>query len=236
MLVKHKLPLGRPRLKTRRIARHSTEIAIMQPIHNVVVLANTRPALLIRLPKRMRSQRRRGPLLHTRKIIRIHEPRADEQDIADLDIPALCLGTDVDSLRLATRSQVRQADFVPLVRIVGSAGVAPVVEQDPAAADAVYVPVVDAAFVRAGGRTVDVGASAAIVEGCGRGVGDVAEAVPLCPGLRVERVDVVVGVVREEGLDGVLEWLAAKGRNGWNVERETGEVSWVRRFWILPYL
>jgi hypothetical protein len=88
-------------------------------------------------------------------------------------------------------------------------GVGSVIEQDPASGDTVLGPVVYAAF-EVGGWACDVGAFGAVVEGCCGRVGEVTEAVPLGPGLGVEVVDVVVGVVFGEGLDLVLKGFAVE--------------------------
>lgn len=69
------------------------------------------------------------------------------------------LGPDVDALGLAAFLEIRERDAVRFVWVVVDAvgfGVAPVVEEDAAAGNAVLGPVVDAAFV-VGGRADNVG-------------------------------------------------------------------------------
>lgn len=50
---------------------------------------------------------------------------------------------------------------------------------------------------------------------------DVAEPVPLSPGLRIEAVEVIVGEAGSQGFDGVLEGRSAEGRGCGDVEGET---------------
>jgi hypothetical protein len=61
-----------------------------------------------------------------------------------------------------------------------------------------------------------------IVEATRAGVREVSEAVPLRPGLRVERVQVVIGDVLMKRFDLVFETLASKGGLCRDIEREAG--------------
>ena len=67
---------------------------------------------------------------------------------------------------------------------------------------------------------VEIAGFSAVVEGLSGDVRHVAEAIPLCAGLRVHGVEVVVGYVFVQGFDGVLECFAAEGWLEWDVERE----------------
>jgi hypothetical protein len=70
---------------------------------------------------------------------------------------------------------------------------------------------------------VDVGARAAVVELPRGDVRDVAEAVPLCAALGVERVEVVVGEAGGQGFDRVVERLAAEAGDFGDVQGEAGQ-------------
>ena len=166
--------MARPRLKTRRIPRHRGEVAIMQPVDNPLFLRHPRPPLSIIDPKLMRPQRHPRPLVRRLAVIRLHKPTADEQDIADLDIAALCLRMDIDALVFAAVVQLFERDGVVVVGVVldaFSVRVGAVVEEDAAAGDAVLGPVVDGAFV-VRFRSEDVGAVRVVVEGAGCEVGE----------------------------------------------------------------
>jgi len=150
-----------PALKGRRVARYRREVAVVQPVEHGLLLLDARPLDAPRLGAVLqvhRAQRGRGPLLGGQLVIPLDPARADQQDVADLDVAALRLRADVDPLRLAAFPQLLEGDGVAEVRVVGDAvgfGVSPVVEEDAAAGDAVVGPVVDAAFeVGVGARDV----------------------------------------------------------------------------------
>jgi hypothetical protein len=123
---------------------------------------------------------------------------ADEEHVADLDVAALSCGANVDALVLTALVQLFPGDRVVVEGVVVDAlfaRVAAVVEEYPAAGDAVVGPVVDRAFV-VGGWAEDVGAFGldtasviafytmvgcvyAIVERPRWSVGEVPEAIPL---------------------------------------------------------
>lgn len=143
--------MRRPRLKRWRIATNSREIRIMQPIQNLLLLAHAciPQSILTILPRPM-PQRDFRILLWARTIIRLLPAATDKQHIAGLDVTALRSGSDVYALVDATLVQVLPGNRIVVVRVVVDAffvRVAPVVEQDAAAGDAVLGPVVDGAFV-----------------------------------------------------------------------------------------
>lgn len=109
-------------------------------------------------------------------MIGLHEAASNEQDIPDPDVPALCLGPDVDALVFATLIQLFEADGVVVVWIVLDTllvGISAVIKQDTPARDAMFGPVMDGAFV-VGLGTEDVFAVGVVVEGPGWDVGELA--------------------------------------------------------------
>jgi len=86
---------------------------------------------------------------------------ADEEHVAGLDDAALGRGPDVEALVRAAGSELGPRygmRGVGIVSYVLGVGVGPVVEEDPAACDAVGCPVVYGAFVWVGAWTGDVAA------------------------------------------------------------------------------
>jgi hypothetical protein len=83
------LPLTRPRLKSRRIARDSCKVAIMKPINNFILLAQPGPTLRIIRAMDMGSQPQDCALILRLRVIRLDEAGPHEQDIPDLDVAAL---------------------------------------------------------------------------------------------------------------------------------------------------
>lgn len=143
--------MRRPRLKRRRIPRHTRKITIMQPIQHFRLLLHPRilePILAIQArPMAQRGSRALGIRL---AVVRLLPARADEEHVADFDVAALSGGADVDSLVFAAGVELVKGDGVVVEGVVGDAffvGVAAVVEEDAAAGDAVLGPVVDGAFV-----------------------------------------------------------------------------------------
>lgn len=115
--------------------------------------------------------------------------------------------------------------------------VRPVIKQHPSSANTMVRPVVDGAAVLVRLRAIDLGSRGAIVEVTRLDVGHVPEPVPLRAALRVQRVDVIVGVTGGDGLDGVFEGLAGEGGNGRDVQREAeGGVSMDVFGRRMPYL
>lgn len=84
----------------------------------------------------------------------------DEQHVAGFDVAALSCGPDIDALVFTAVVEVFEGDGVVVVGVVSDSffvGVASVVEEDAAAGDAMFSPVVDRAFV-VGMRARDVAA------------------------------------------------------------------------------
>jgi len=208
----------RPALERRRITAHRTKITVMQPINHLRLLLHARPGPVL-------ASRELGVLQRRARIVVLDPAGADKEDIAGLDGAALRGRSDVEALPLAHLDEVVVRDGVArrgVVFDVVGFGVRFVVEQDAAAREPVLAPQVDAALVRllvAGG---EIGVVRVVVECRRRLVGDVAEAVPLCAGLGVHVVDVVVGFSLVQRLDLMVEHLASErglgGHVRWQVE------------------
>lgn len=143
-----------PTLKRRRVARHRRKVAIMQPVEHSVLLLDAGPALIGAV-----ARGRGAPGLVAQRGVVLDEARAHEQNVAGTHVAALRGGADVEPLRGGAGAQVRQADGVRRVGVVGdavAARIVPVVEEHGAAGDAVRGPVVDAVAV-VGVRAFDVG-------------------------------------------------------------------------------
>jgi len=107
-------------------------------------------------------------------VICLDEAAADEQDISDPDIPALCLRADVDALIFAALVQFFETDGIVVVGIVLDSllvGISAVIEQNTSSGNAVFGPVVDGAFV-VGFGAEDVFAMGVVVEGTGGNMGE----------------------------------------------------------------
>lgn len=77
------------------------------------------------------SERGGGAFLGGELVVPLDPARADQEDVADLDVAALGFGADVDALGLAAFAELFVGDGVAEVGVVGDAvgfGVAPVVE------------------------------------------------------------------------------------------------------------
>lgn len=81
-------------------------------------------------------------------------------------------------------------------------------------------PVVNAALMPILIRAVDIGSYGSVIKLCSGDMCDMAEAVPLCPRLGVQSVDVVVGQRGDERLDVVLEGLALESWDLWFIQRK----------------
>ena len=161
-----------PSLKSRRVSRHGREIAVVQPVENLLLLPDARPPLTVVRSDRMRPQRHPFRFFWRLAVIRLDEAAPDEQDISNPDVPTLGLWPDVDPLILTALVQFFETDGVVVVWIVLDAllvGIAAIVEQDASTGNAVFGPVVDGAFVISL-RAEDVFAVRVVVEGSGRDV------------------------------------------------------------------
>ena len=139
-----------PGFKSRRISRHSGEIAVVQPVEHPLLLPNAGPPLTVVRPDRMWPQRHLRPILGRLAVIRLDEAAADEQDISDPDVAALRLRPDVDALIFAALVQLFETDGIVVVRVVLDSllvRISAVIEQDAPTGNAVFGPVVDGAFV-----------------------------------------------------------------------------------------
>lgn len=97
--------MRRPRLKSWRVAAYCSEIAIMQPIQDLLLLGDagiTRAILAIR-PVPCRSLR---PILIGLAVIRFLPAAANEQHITDPDVSALRCWPDVNPLILSALVQL----------------------------------------------------------------------------------------------------------------------------------
>lgn len=153
-------------------------------------------------------------------VVVLHPAGPDEQQVAGLDVAAGAGGSDVEVLPFAARHELVVGDGEGRRRVVPDAfagGVAPVVEQDAPPGHAVFAPFVYGAFVRVEVWAAEVGVFCVVVEGCCWLVRDVAEAVPLRPGLRVHDVDIVVGPAFGDRTEFVFEGGPAEGGLGWDV-------------------
>lgn len=99
-------------------------------------------------------------------MIRLDEAAADEQDISDPDVSALCLRPDVDALVFATLVQLFETDGIVVERVVLDSllvRIPAVIKQDAPTGNAVFGPMVDGAFV-VGFRADDVFAVSVVVK------------------------------------------------------------------------
>lgn len=111
------------------------------------------------------TQRRLGPILIALAVICFFPAAAHKQHVAGFDVAALSNRPDVDALVFAAAVKLLPGNRVVVIRIVVDAlfvRVASVVEEDAAACDAVFGPVVNRAFV------VGAGASDVTAFGLGR--------------------------------------------------------------------
>jgi hypothetical protein len=141
----------RPRLKRRRIARHRREIAIVQPVQNLLFLAHARVALAVFpvLPCAV-SERSFRSVFVAFVVIRFFPATTDEEHVAGLDVAALSSRANVDALVLTALVQLLPGNRVVVIRVVVDAflvRVASVVEEDSSSRDTMLGPVVDRTFV-----------------------------------------------------------------------------------------
>ena len=87
-----------PRFKSRRIARNSCKVAIVDPIQNTFFLCNTRPSLSIIFTDSVRSSGKSSAFIRRFRVVRLDETTTDEKEIANLDVSALGLWPDVNAL------------------------------------------------------------------------------------------------------------------------------------------
>lgn len=84
---------NRPRLKGRRVTRHSRKIAIMQPVTDGRFARQSSKAQVIVGPRCCCMS-----LFGTELAVPIHEARAHEKDVSDANVAALGLRAEVDTL------------------------------------------------------------------------------------------------------------------------------------------
>jgi len=93
---------GGPPLESRRIPSHRRKIAVVKPIQDGLLLFQTGVALSIRGGiDGVFSQGESVALLGRRLVVLRHKAGADEEHVADFDVPSLGGGADVDALGLA---------------------------------------------------------------------------------------------------------------------------------------
>lgn len=139
--------MRRPRLKGRRITRNSRKVAIMQPIQNLLFLAQSRKCVSICpcLPGIM-GHRSFDSLFIGLSVICFFPAASNEKHVSGFDVAALSCGPDVDALVLSALVEMFEGDGVVVVGVIDDSffvGVASVVEEDAAAGDAVVSPVVN---------------------------------------------------------------------------------------------
>lgn len=110
--------MTRPGLESRCIPRHRSEIAIVQPINNPLLLTEPSIALPIVLTERVFAQRQGLGLLAWQAVVALDEAAADEEDIADFDVAALRRRADVDALVFAAVVELFVAYGVVFVGVV----------------------------------------------------------------------------------------------------------------------
>lgn len=138
----------------------------MQPIQHSLLLCHSSPPLSIINTNHVRSCGKFSPLVRRLALICFNETTTNEQQITNLDIPALSLRTYVDALILATLVQFLERYGIVIVRVVLDTllmCVTAVVEQDASTGDSMFGPVVDGTFV-VGFGAYDVIATGVVVE------------------------------------------------------------------------
>ena len=212
----------RPALKRGRIAPNGRKVAVVQPIFHGFLLLHAHPLCFAAVSLTGSAEGEAFRLLGRAFVVVLDPAAADEEDVADLDVATLRRGTDVNALVLAYCDEVVVADRVGCCAVVLDAlavGVAPVVEEDAPAREAMIRPVMDAALV-VRSRSDDVLLMRIVVESLRWDVCEVAESVPLCAGLGVHVVCVVVADSVKDSEDLVFELLAVEGWLCWDVEWE----------------
>jgi hypothetical protein len=91
----------------------------MEPVDHRVGGGHPGPELLVLGSKAVRAQRGGEALGVAEGVVGVDEAGADEQDVADLDVPALAGGADVDALGFAAGGELVEGDFVARVGICG---------------------------------------------------------------------------------------------------------------------
>lgn len=101
ILMQIHFPLARPGLKGRTVARHGGKVAVVQPVNDLVLLTEARPALRVVRAVYVRPERESGALVRRLGVVGFDEAGADEEQVADLDGAAGRGGADVDALSSA---------------------------------------------------------------------------------------------------------------------------------------
>ena len=101
VLVQMLFPVCRPRLKRRHITRHSSKVAIVQPIDDPIFLAQTSITLSVTATGLVRPQRQLCPLFWRLDPVLLGPARTHKEHVTDVDVATLALRTDVDALVFA---------------------------------------------------------------------------------------------------------------------------------------
>jgi len=202
-----------PLLEARVISRHTAEV-VPDPLEQLVALFDAAEA------RRVHGLQL-GGLRVVERVVRLHVARAHNQYVAELELRALPLEDLLQPLQLDRRA-LERAEGLRALHVPAGPVFAPPreVEQHAAPHDPVFLQVLHAQDVRlrarALGRAGDVLDRRVVVEALGCLVAEVAEAVPLRGGLRVEVPGVVVDYAGLLLVDVFFEDLAA----------EEGAVAW----------
>jgi hypothetical protein len=123
----------------------------VQPIQNLFFLTDTCvPLSIFAVFARTVPQCSFRSVLVALVVICFFPPAADEHHVPNLDVATLCRGSNVDPLILATLVELLPGDGVVVVGVIIDAflvRIATVVEEDAAACNTVFSPVMDRAFV-----------------------------------------------------------------------------------------
>lgn len=168
-----------------------------------------------------------GALVGGGLVVGVYEAGADEQNIPDTHIASLRFWTEVDTLSFCHLLQLCDGNGMVIIGIVLDPirlSIPPIIDQNATRTNSMITPVVDGAVMLVLPRTIDMLRCGAVVELRGGDVRDVAEAVPLRPGLGVQNVEVVVGEGWDKRLDEMLEGFAAEAGNEGLVKREAAAV------------
>lgn len=203
--------MSRPGLECWRITRHACEVAVMQPIQNLLFLTHSRKPHIKLVVRAVPCRSLRSVLVRL-AVVSLLPTRSDKQHVSDLDITTLRRGPDIDPLVLSALVQLFPRNWVVVVGIVIDAllvGITSVVEQHAAPRDSMFSPVVDGALVVCS-WSGDVRAFGSVVERTCWDVRKVPEAVPLRAGLCVHVVEVIICDSVDQRLDLMLEDFATK--------------------------
>lgn len=180
--------MSRPCLKRRCISTNCREIAIMQPIQNLLLLTESSiPQTVFSIHTTSMSKSQLRSRFRIFGIMSFFPASPHKQNISNLDISALRSGPNINTLIFPTLIKLLPRNRIIVIRIIINPllmRIPAIIKKNPSSRNPMLRPVMNRALVISI-RPNDIRALCAVVKRSSADVGKVSESVPLGSALRV---------------------------------------------------